>query len=192
MRSPRPILAGLVVLAAVAFGLLGPSGLFGPPGRAPGVAVSAPPVPSPAATRAAVVPTASHRPLSADEQAFADAYLGLAESYDRQVSDLLIANPLAEFDLVGTRLTDLVDLTRGQLAGLPALALTAGQVEELEREMAAAVALLRGIDPHGPAVERATTYQRALDYWIEHVRPLSDAIRAAVGLPPSASGDLRL
>lgn len=194
MRSRRPILAGLLVVA-VAIGLLGlfdPLELVGPRGREAGVAVGASTAPSPAATRAAALPAGSQRPLRADELEFAEAYGDLAESYNRQASDLLIANPLSEFDLVGVRLTDLVDLTRARLADLPAITLTTGKVDELEREMAAVADLLRAIDPHGPATERATTYQRALDYWVERVQPVSDSIRAAVGLAPSPSGDLRL
>jgi hypothetical protein len=169
-----------------------PLGILGPGNPDADVTESAPTVPSSAATQATVPPADSLRSLRSDEQAFAEAYLGLAESYNRQASDLLIANPLSEFDLVGARLTDLVDLTRAQLTDLPALTFTAGQVGELEREMAAVGDLLRGIDPHGPELERTTAYRLALDYWTEHVQPASDAIRAAVGLAPSASGDLRL
>ena len=158
----------------------------------PVVTESAPAMPSSAATQAAVPPPDSQRSLRSDEQAFAGAYVELAESYNRQASDILIANPLSEFDLVGARLIDLVELTRAQLNDLPGLALSAGQVGELERQMAAVGSQLRAIDPHGPELERATAYRLALDYWTEHVQPASDAIRSAVGLAPSASGDLRL
>ncbi len=207
MHSLRPILAGFVVLVAAAIGLLGllgrdaavsaspsPSVAVGvtsvpsPTGRSP--TVPSPPVPSP--TAASARPVASPRRLTADEQQFADAYLELAETYDGQATELLIANPLAEFDLVGTQMADLVDRTRERLASLPPLAPTTGQVRDVEREMAATVALLRAIDPHGPRSDRATQYQRALDYWIERVQPVSDEIRAALGRPPSATGDLRL
>ena len=181
-------------MAAVAIGPLGllerDAGEGSDP--SPSVAAGSAPVQSPTPTRPADRPAASQGPLSPDEQAFAEAYRTLAETYDHQATDLLIANPLSEFDLVGSRLTDLIDRTRQQLAGLPPLALTADQVRAVEREMAATLALLREVDPHGPQDEQATTYQRALDYWVEHVQPVSDAIRAALGLPPSATGDLRL
>jgi hypothetical protein len=137
-------------------------------------------------------PAVSQRRLDADEQSFADAWVGLVETYDRQCTDLLMANPLAEFDLVGTRLIDLVDETRGRIADLPPLALTAGEVRSVELEMAATVTLLRMVDPHGPRADQAQQYQLALDHWIERVKPASDAIRAALGLPSSGTGDLRL
>lgn len=169
-----------------------PLGLSDPGSPKPDVTGSAPAMSSAAATQGAVPTADTGRSLRPDEQAFAEAYLELAESYNRQASDVLIANPLSEFDLVGVRLIDLVDLTRAQLSDLPALTLTSGQVGELESEMAAVGSQLRGIDPHGPELDRATAYRRALDYWTEHVQRASDAIRAAVGLAPSASGDLRL
>jgi hypothetical protein len=132
------------------------------------------------------------RPLETDEQRFADAYRGLAETHNIQASDLLISNPLAEYDLVGIRLVDLIDRTREQLSELPGLSPMDGPVGELGREMAATVTLLRAIDPHGSASERAMRYQAALDRWVERVQPRSDAIRAELGLPPSTTGDLRL
>jgi hypothetical protein len=140
---------------------------------------------------AASPPTADPA-VNSDELAFAEAYLGLATTHDAQATDLLIANPLAEFDLVGERLIDLLDQTRQQVAELPSYPLTASRVRDLERELGETVELLRAIDPHGPSVDMATDYQHALDYWIEHVQTVSAAIRASLGLPPPATGDLRL
>lgn len=184
MRPLPRILAGLVVLvvlmaaAAVAIGPLGWLGRDARQGSDPSPSV---------AIGVATVPASNPT-----QHAFADAYRTLAETHNREATDLLIANPLAEFDLVGTRLMELIDRTREGLTGLPAVAQTASRVHRVDVEMGATVALLRAIDPHGPPDQRATQYQRALDYWVEHVQPESDAIRAALGLPPSASGDLRL
>jgi hypothetical protein len=63
---------------------------------------------------------------------FAEAYRNLAEDHDRDVTDLLIANPLSEFDLVGTRLIERLRETREELASLRPLAETVGRVRELE------------------------------------------------------------
>jgi len=197
LRRLGPGLAGVGVVVAAAFGLVGlaGSGLFGQDAgsgssSAPSDAVRV--TGAPTHGESAVPPTAGSRPLSAEERAFAEAYLGLAESHDRETIELLIANPLLEWDLIGVPLTDVVDQTRVRLGGLPPLGLTAGWVRELEREMAATVALLRAVDEHAPQAERGTQYRRALDHWVEQVQPVSEAIRAALGLPPVAPGDLRL
>lgn len=195
-RSHWRLLAALVVLIAGTAAAIGPLGLLerrtgAESGASPSIEVSGVPAPSTDPSRPADLPTASLAG-SSDELAFADAYRALAETHDRQATDLLIANPLAEFDLVGARLIDLIDESRQRLAGLPPFPGTTDPVRDLQREMAAALVLLRAVDPHGPPSEKAATYQRALDYWVEHVQPVSDAIRAALGLPPSASGDLQL
>jgi len=194
--------AGLpaVVVAIVAIVAIGLAGLSGTAGTGPG---EPSPVASPEdggrpslppATRAPVASRSaeSRAPLDPAEAAFADAYLILAEAHDDVVVELLIANPLAEFDLVGVPLTDLVDETRNRLAGLPRLPSVAGEVERLEREMGAVVDLLRAIDPHGPRLAMAETYREALDHWVDNVRPATEAIRTMLGLPPPEAGDLRL
>jgi hypothetical protein len=197
VRARWPILAGVVTLAALSAVAIGPLGWLERnagegAGSSPSVPVGGAPLPVPTAVLPSDRPVASRRPLSSDEEVFADAYRTLAETHNREATDLQIANPLSEFDLVGFRLTDLVERTRKALAGLPAVDLTAGEVREVDLEMGATLVLLLGVDPHGPADDRAAMYQRALDYWVEHVQPASNAIRATLGLPASPSGDLRL
>jgi len=192
MRLAGLLLVALAVMAVAAIGLSGLSGREDPVGSSPPPSGEASTGALPPPTGPEGSPSADPSQLDADEQAFADAYLALAAVHDSGVVELLIANPLAEFDLVGVPLTDLVDLTRQQLADLPPLAATAEHVAALDREMAATVALLRAIEPHGPRRDMATSYTSALDYWIDHVRPESEAIRTRLALPPVPFGDLQL
>jgi hypothetical protein len=127
-----------------------------------------------------------------DVRAFADAYRTLTDAYARARDDIVLANPLSEFDLVGNRLIDLLEATRSQLAGLPRLDVTTEPMRRLDQEMAATLELLRAVEPHGPRAQQAEQYQQALDYWIDHVVPVANEIRAAVGLPSSQPGDLAL
>ncbi len=149
------------------------------PGRS--VATNAPGAPA--------TPGRSHGP---DEQAFADAFLALADEHNRACTEILLANPLAEFDLVGARLTDQVIETRSRLASLPRLELTSTLVGDLDSAIADTIALLEAVDPHGPRVDQATAYQAALDHWVAHVLPVANEIRAVVGLPDATTGDLQL
>ncbi len=141
------------------------------------------------APSALATPGRSHGP---DEQAFADAFLALADEHNRACTEILLANPLAEFDLVGARLTDQVIDTRGRLASLPPLELTRTLVGDLDSAIAGTIGLLDAVDPHGPRVDQATAYQVALDHWVAHVLPVSNEIRALVGLPDATTGDLQL
>jgi hypothetical protein len=189
----RRILAGILVLMAVAAVTIRPGGLLrGDAGSGSGASPLPSDVGALASPNLAASPPTADPAANSDELAFAEAYLGLATTHDAQATDLLIANPLAEFDLVGERLIDLLDQTRQQVAELPSIPLTAGRMRDLEHELGETVELLRAVDPHGPPVDMATEYQHALDYWIEHVHPVSEAIRASLGLPPPATGDLRL
>jgi len=161
------------------------------------------PTESPAATRSSMLPGSSGEPApiaratpvashGAAEQAFADAFLALADDHNRACTEILLANPLAEFDLVGTRLTDEVIDTRGRLASLPPLPSTRALVSDLDSSIADVIAVLESVDPHGPRVDQAMAYQMALDQWIARVQPISDEIRVLVGLPNATTGDLRL
>jgi hypothetical protein len=185
------LLVAGIALAVATVGLasmLGPDGSVASP-TPPGPAGSAP-RPSPGGTER---PTSrSPSPLTTDERIFADAYLARAEGHDRQVVELLIANPLSEYDLVGVPLTDLLDETRRLMAALPAPASVADRLAILDREVTATVALLGAIDPHGPRGDIASEYTAALDYWADHVRPVSEAVRALLGLPAVPLGDLQL
>jgi hypothetical protein len=134
------------------------------------------------------IPTASPTPSAAA----VGGYLGLATGFDDATTEIQIANPLAEFDLVGARLIELIESTRQRLAALPPSGATAHRLRQLDVEMAATVDLLRAIDPHGPRDQTATRYQQALDYWVDHVAPITAAIRSALSLPPPPGGDLKL
>jgi hypothetical protein len=124
--------------------------------------------------------------------AFGDAWITVVEAHDDHATEVMIANPLSEWDLVGTRLIDLVGQTRGQLTGLGPPADLRDEVLALDGAMAATLAMLQAIEPHGPRPDQAEAYQRALDDWVEHVQPRAQAIRDALGLPPVPPGDLQL
>jgi hypothetical protein len=192
-----PMVAGLTILAVLAVGsvvVLGqgsvgtggrpPTGTLFPTADPSKVAVS---TPGPSAR-----PLDSQPALDPDERAAAAAYLALAGAFDDASTDLQISDPLAEFDLVGARLIDLLDRTRADIVALPRSGQVAAAVRDLGREMAATTAMLRAIDPHGPRDLTATQYREALDYWIDHVKPATDSLRATLGLPATPGGDLRL
>jgi hypothetical protein len=195
--SLQRILAGSAVLVVLAAGLLGVLGrdvasVSSPspsstPDRTPG---SSPIGLSSVGPTARPVP--SQRALGVDERALAAAYLEFAGGFNVSSTDIQISDPLAEFDLVGTRLIDLLDRTSEQIAALPQAGSTADAVRELGAEMTATSALLRAIDPHGPRGLAATEYRQALDYWIDNVKPVTDAIRVTLGLATTPVGDLRL
>jgi hypothetical protein len=124
--------------------------------------------------------------------AFAAAWAALVEAHDTAAVDLLIANPLAEYDLVGNRLTDLVRGTRDRVAAIEPPAALTTEVRAVETSMSAILDRLERIDPHGPRAEQATAFQDALDAWIADLEPHAAAIRDALGLPPVPPGDLQL
>ena len=124
--------------------------------------------------------------------AFGDAWIAVVEAYDDRATEVLIANPLSEWDLVGTWLIDLVGQTRGQLARLAPPTELRDEALALDQALAAALAMLEAIEPHGPRTDQAEAFQRALDDWIEHVQSRAEAIRDALGLPPIPPGDLQL
>lgn len=151
-------------------------------------------LPTPASA-APVTPTASDRQTGAPPspaQAFVDAWVAEIEAYDSGVTELLIANPLAEYDLVGLRLIDLVARTRELLSTVQPPSGLRAEVRALDDAMAATLARLEAIDPHGPRTEQAAAYRDALDDWVDHVRPIAQAIRDALGLAPVPAGDLQL
>jgi hypothetical protein len=124
--------------------------------------------------------------------AFADAWRAVVEDHDRQAMDVLIANPLAEWDLVGTRLIEVIVETRRQLSSLAPPVRLREEGGALDGALEGALALLRAIDPHGPRTDQEAAYQRALDDWVEHVRPHAQAIRDALGLTRVPPADLQL
>jgi hypothetical protein len=144
---------------------------------------------------ASSTPPPSQRPSGAPPStgtAFGDAWITVVEAHDDHATEVMVANPLSEWDLVGTRLIDLVGQTRGQLAGLAPPAELRDEALALDDAMAATLAMLEAIEPHGSRTGQAEAYQRALDDWVEHVRPRAQAIRDALGLPPVPPGDLHL
>ena len=147
------------------------------------------------ASAAPATPTISDRPpgaLPSAEQVFADGWLAVVEAYDREATDLLIANPLAEYDLVGVRLIEVLDQTRQQLSAVAPPARLREEAHALDDALGETLALLRAIEPHGPRTDQAAEYQRALDDWVDHVRPHAQAIRDALELAPVPPGDLQL
>jgi hypothetical protein len=156
-------------------------------------------VPSPSATTSGasstLTPAFSDRrsdPPPSTGTAFGDAWITVIEAHDDHATEVMIANPLSEWDLVGTRLIDIVGQTRGQLAGLAPPAELRDEALTLDDAMAATLAILEAIEPHGPRTDQAEAYQRALDDWVDHVQPRAQAIRDALGLPPVPPGDLQL
>jgi hypothetical protein len=162
-----------------------------------GVAPSATPsvggTATPATPTFTVDPTARpSAPLPSTAPTFADAWLAVVEPFDAQSTDLLISNPLSEWDLVGTRLIDLIGRTRGQLGELAPPAELDDDTGALDEAIGTTQAMLEAIEPHGDKTKQAEAFQLALDDWAEHVRPQAEAIRVALGLPPVPAGDLHL
>ena len=114
------------------------------------------------------------------------------DAHDEAAVELLIANPLSEYDLVGNRLIDLVQGTRDRISALHPPAELATELGALEAAMAAILDELEQIDPHGARAAQSSAFQRALDDWIVAVTPHARAIRDALGLPPLPQGDLQL
>ena len=159
-------------------------------GGAPGATVPASPalVATAAPTRSGPQTGASRSP----DQAFADGWLGVVVAHDAAATAVLIANPLAEWDLVGVRLVDVVRATRGQLSTLSPPARLQQDMSALDAALAANLALLGAVDPHGTRADQEAAYGHALDDWIDHVRPDAQSIRDALGLAPVPPGDLQL
>jgi hypothetical protein len=124
--------------------------------------------------------------------AFGDAWAAAVGAHDRQATEVMIANPLAEWDLVGTRLIDVLGQTRAELSALAPPAELRPETLALDEGIGATLATLEAIDPHGPRPEQAAAFLRALDDWTDNVRPRAEAIRDALGLPPVPQGDLQL
>jgi hypothetical protein len=161
--------------------------------------------PAPTATPS-VAPVASATPPPSDRPsnpppsdpppstgtAFGDAWAAAVAAHDHGATEVMIANPLAEWDLVGARLIGLVGQTRAQLAALEAPAELLLETLALDEATGATLAMLEAVDPHGPGTDQAEAFLRALDDWIDNVRPRAEAIRDALGLPPVPPGDLQL
>ncbi len=184
------LVAGILITAAVVLATR-PHPASQPVGTATETAPSAPPG-SPGSSIAPTARATPSRSLSGGEQAFADAFLALADTHNRACTEILLSNPLSEFDLVGSRLIAQVVETRAGLDSLPPTSLTAGLAGDLSDAIADTIALLEAVDPHGPRVDQATAYQAALDQWVAQVQPVAGDIRAALGLPNATTGDLQL
>ncbi len=196
-RPLRPILVGLATLGVLAVGsvlVLAPrdGGRLRHDPSDPSIRTSGPSIAATSTSNSAGQPAVSLPGLDTDERAVADAYLGLATAFDEASADIQISDPLAEFDLVGARLIDLLDRTSAQVAALPPPGRAFASVRDLGTEMTATIAMLRAIDPHGSRDLAATQYRQALDYWIDHVKPVTDSLRRTLGLPATPGGDLRL
>jgi len=177
----RALSIGLFVNLAIAVAACGGlPGSGGPPSRAPSAAPT---------SEASDLPAAQSASTGAR---FADAWLALVEAYDAQATEVMISNPLSEWDLVGDRLVALVEGAHQQLMTLPSPAELSEDVQALDAALTRTLAMLEAIEPHGPRTGQAEAFQRALDDWVEHVQPLAAAIREALGLPPVPPGDLQL
>jgi threonine dehydratase len=104
----------------------------------------------------------------------------------------MISNPLSEWDLVGSRLIELIDETRRELSALAPPAGLGGNARALADAMAATRAMLEAIESHGSRTDQAEAFQRALDDWVDHVLPRAEAIRDMLGLPAVPPGDMQL
>ena len=113
--------------------------------------------------------------LSSAEQPFADGWVAVVEALDQEAVELLIANPLSEYDLVGGRLIEVLEHAREELSALAPPERLRQEVGGLDRAMGAVLAQLGAIDPHGPRTDQATAYRQALDDWMDQVRPHAQA-----------------
>jgi hypothetical protein len=156
--------------------------------------------PAPTATpshapAASATPPPSDRPSDAPPTtgtAFGDAWAAAVGAHDREATEVMLANPLAEWDLVGTRLIDLLGRSRAELSALAPPAELRPETLALDEAIGATLAALEAIDPHGPRPDQAAAFLQALDDWIGNARPRAEAIRDALGLPPVPQGDLQL
>jgi hypothetical protein len=156
--------------------------------------------PAPAATpsfapAASASPPPSERPSSPPPStgtAFGDAWAAAVTAHDHEATEVMIANPLAEWDLVGARLIDLLGQTRARLSALAPPADLRPETRTLDEAIGLTLGMLEAIDPHGPRTDQAAAFLRALDHWIDNVLPRAEAIRDALGLPPVPAGDLQL
>lgn len=174
---PAIALAGMLIVVAACS-----------PAPAPTVTPSFAPV-------ASATPPPSDRPSDPPPStgtAFGDAWAAAVAGHDHGATEVMIANPLAEWDLVGTRLIDLVRQTRAQLSALAPPADLRPETVALDEAIGATLAMLEAIDPHGPRADQAAAFRGALDDWIDNVRPRAEAIRDALGLPSVPPGDLQL
>ena len=114
------------------------------------------------------------------------------DAHDAEMTSLLIANPLAEYDLVGFRLIDRIAQTRVQLGALDPPTGAGAELIALGQAIDATSAMLKAVDPGGTATDQASAYVLALDDWVDHVRPHAESIRRALGLAPVPPGDLQL
>jgi hypothetical protein len=147
------------------------------------------------APAASVTPPPSERPSNPPPStgtAFGDAWAAAVAAHDHGATEVMIANPLAEWDLVGARLIDLLGQTRAHLSALAPPADLRPETLALDEAIGATLEMLEAIDPHGPRTDQAAAFLRALDDWIDNVRPRAETIRDALGLPPVPPGDLQL
>jgi hypothetical protein len=185
--APLHLLVGSAMLVAACGG--GP-----PPRTTPSPVVPGPATPSfvvPAPPTAGASDRPSVRPQPTDV-AFGDAWDAVVESFDTRMAEVMISNPLSEYDLVGTRLIDLIDQTRLQLSTLAPPASLREDALALDTAIGATLAMLEAIDPHGDRRSQAEAFQHALDDWVDRVLPLAQAIRDSLALPPVPPGDLQL
>ena len=131
-------------------------------------------------------------PKPPTEVTFAETWLATVETYDARAAEVMIANPLAEWDLVGTQLIDLVHQTRREMSTLASPDELRDEVLALDEAIAGTLVMLEAIEPHGRRTDQAQAFQRALDDWVDHVRPQAEAIRDALGLSSVPPGDLQL
>jgi hypothetical protein len=159
-------------------------------GGSVGLHPSASPVPAARATPVTSVAQPGSTPALGE--AFVDAWAAFVGTHDEGATELLIANPISEYDLVGARLIDLIDRTRGDLSELTPPAALGEEVRALDASMAGTLALLRAIDPDAPRTDQEAAFRRALDDWVDHVIPDAQSIRDALGMAPVPAGDLQL
>ncbi|HEX4896780.1 MAG TPA: hypothetical protein VFV53_00315 [Candidatus Limnocylindrales bacterium] len=186
-RPTGPGFAAIAVLAGIAIASAC-GGALAPTAR-PSLAPA--PTATPPATDRPSTPAPSI-PQPSTGTAFGDAWAAAVAAHDLGATEVMIANPLSEWDLVGVRLIDLVGRTRAELAALEAPAELQPETLGLDEGIGATLTLLEAIDPHGSVTDQAEAFLLALDEWVADVRPRAEAIREALGLPPVPPGDLRL
>jgi hypothetical protein len=178
-RESRAIalLAGIAIVVAAC-------GAAPAPTLAPSLAPAASATPAPSVRASDAPPTTA--------TAFGDAWAAVIAAHDQGATEVMLANPLAEWDLVGTRLIDLLVETRAQLGALAPPDELVPETLVLDEAIGATLAMLEAIDPHGPRTDQAAAFVEALDDWVDNVRPRAEAIREALSLPPAPPGDLQL
>src|SRR3990172_9564855 len=132
--APRPPRSAIRLLACVAL-VVAACAAVRVPSAAPSSASPAPATPTASAARSGKPPST--------EPTFIDAWTVVVEAHNARATELLISNPVSEYDLVGARLIELIAQTRAELSTLAPPPRVREEVLQLADAIAATLVMLR-------------------------------------------------